>query len=354
MTEEYDVIVAGGGPGGTTAAICCARAGLRVLLLEKMARGRHKPCGGVLPLVAPDIIEQVVEAPIPASVMSRPPQLGLTYVPPSGRDNGGRLRGYAVHNIDRDKFDIWMVDLAIEAGVEVRFSTRLVSFDQGSSLIVEAVSGEDRTSIQTKFLIGADGARSVVRKMLFPAVREPVMLVGQETWHGEGDFYNDFYILFRGRISPACSYVIPKDGRFIIGTGVIPRSQPTVSQALHLLRGWLETEFSFVGTTVERRECWGIPFGEAAFGRGNVLLVGDAAGLCNPLSGEGIRLAVESGESAASAIEKHIEDEGAVDEHAGRLSDLSSMVAHLHEFVTAADDNAREEFVRTELTRRMS
>jgi geranylgeranyl reductase family protein len=352
LADNYDVIVVGGGPAGATGAMCCARSGFRVLLLEKMVFGRHKVCGGVLPLVAPDIIEQIVQASIPADVMSDPPQLGLTYVPPSGKVNGGRLTGYTVHNIDRDRFDMWMIDLALDAGAEVLFSTKLTSFREENGISVHADSKGRDTSLRTRFLIGADGVRSTVRKCLFPDVADPVMIVGQEVWHGTGDYSNDFYELFKGSISPACSYLIPKHGQVFIGTGVLSKSEPTIAAALRLLRTWLKEESIFVGNEMVGHERWAIPFGNIVRGKGNVILAGDAAGLCNPLSGEGIRLAVESGEAASISIEKHFEDKMVLEEYVRGTSGLSSMVRGLYEFVVSADDTIREGFVRTELTRR--
>jgi len=352
LTEGYDVIVVGGGPGGATAAMCCARSGLRVLLLEKMARGRHKVCGGVLPLVTPDVIEQIVEASIPSEVMAEPPQLGLIYVPPSGKANGGRLPGYTVYSIDRDSFDMWMVDLAREAGANVLFSTRFISLHQGDGISVRAESKGKRLSFQSEFLIGADGVMSTVRKCLFPDPVSSSMVVGQETWEGIGDCTSDFYTLLSRNISPASSYLIPKNGRAIIGTGVLPRLEPSITVALRKLRTWLSEESIFVAKKLTMQERGAIPFGHITHGKGNVILVGDAAGLCNPLSGEGIRLAVESGEAASSSIGKCSEDRGALEDYTESMSGLSAMIRELHDFVIRSDDAAREEFVRTELTRR--
>lgn len=352
MTEHYDVIVVGGGPGGATAAMCCARSGLKVLLLEKMARGRHKVCGGVLPMVAPDIIEQIVESPIPSHIMSDPPKLGLTYIPPSGKASGGRLTGYTVYNIDRDSFDMWMVDLARDAGADVLFSTQFISLHQGDTLSVRAESRGKKVSFGSEFLIGADGVRSAVRKCLFPGPMSAPMVVGQEVWEGIGDCTSDFYTLLSRSISPSSSYLIPKNGRAIIGTGVLPRLEPTITVALRRLRTWLKEESIFVAKKLAMQERWAIPFGHITHGKGSVILVGDAAGLCNPLSGEGIRLAVESGEAASVSIGKCSEDRGALEDYTESMSGLSAMIRELHDFVIKSDDAAREEFVRTELTRR--
>ncbi|MFW9843765.1 MAG: NAD(P)/FAD-dependent oxidoreductase, partial [Candidatus Thorarchaeota archaeon] len=88
-------------------------------------------------------------------------------------------------------------------------------------------------------------------------------------------------------------------------------------------------------------------------GDGNTLLVGDAAGLCNPLSGEGIRLAVESGEAAAAAISSENKDRNPAQDYARDIRGLVSMVTELNEFVRTVDDEGREIFVRNELKRRI-
>ncbi|MHA2045612.1 MAG: NAD(P)/FAD-dependent oxidoreductase [Candidatus Thorarchaeota archaeon] len=110
----------------------------------------------------------------------------------------------------------------------------------------------------------------------------------------------------------------------------------------------MNDEFSFSPKQLVKREAWSIPFGYFIPGEGKALLVGDAAGLCNPLSGEGIRLAVESAEAAASAIQS---DQNPIEQYYRDVRGLSMMIAELNEFVRTVDDEGREEFVRHELTR---
>ena len=107
---DFDVTVIGGGPAGATAAISCARLGLKTLLVEKGQRNRHKTCGGVMPRVCSDLLEEELDITIPEHVMSNPSSLGLYYVPPSGRGNGGKLRNYSLLNVDRNAFDQWLRD----------------------------------------------------------------------------------------------------------------------------------------------------------------------------------------------------------------------------------------------------
>ena len=116
-------------------------------------------------------------------------------------------------------------------------------------------------------------------------------------------------------------------------------------------RAWLEKDFSFSPTQLIKREAWSIPFGYFTPGEGNALLVGDAAGLCNPLSGEGIRLAVESAEAASSAILTADEQTDPIVEYSRDIRGLSEMIKELNEFVRTVDDNGREKFVRDELSR---
>ncbi len=349
--KDFDVVVAGGGPAGSSTAICCSALGMKVMLLEQGPRGRHKACGGILPLVAPEVIEDIVGASIPEEVRADPPELGLLYVPPSGRTNAGRVRNYRIHNIKRDEFDLWLLGLAEDAGVDIRYETRVeeVRTSARNEIIARGSDGELR--IGSRFVVGADGVRSTIRKILFPEMNAPVMIVGQEHWDATGDFENSFYGFFRGDISISYAYLIPKRDKYIIGLGVVPHQTPNIAEALKKLRQWLSDEFSFDPNRLLETEVWAIPFGYFTPGKDNVLLVGDAAGLCNPLSGEGIRLAVESGEAACTAIANVQSGRTAVENYEKEVKGIADMVKELNAFVRGANDASREKFVQEELSR---
>jgi geranylgeranyl reductase family protein len=349
--SKYDVIVVGGGPAGSATAICCASAGKEVLLVEKGARNRYKPCGGVLPLVAPETVEDIVGESIPNEVRVDPSELGLYYVPPSGRVNSGRVKNYTIHNIDRVLFDQWLRDLAENAGVVVRHDSRCIDVVKTDQYEVVVDTKEGQSVERAEFIVGADGVRSGIRNKLFTAITTPMMIVEQEQWRATGDFEDCFYGFFRGEISISYAYLIPKADSMIIGLGAVPHQEPNVAQLLRRFRDWLEKEFSFSPKHLFRREAWSIPFGYFTPGEGNALLVGDAAGLCNPLSGEGIRLAVESAEAAASAILAADNQKDPIEEYSRDLRGLSEMIAELNEFVRTVDDKGREKFVRDELSR---
>jgi len=153
-SNKYDVIVVGGGPAGSATAICCAQAGKEVLLIEKDSRNRYKSCGGVLPLVAPETIEDIVGQSIPDDVRAEPSTLGLYYVPPSGRENSGRVKNYTIHNIERAPFDQWLRDLASEAGVVVKHDSKCVDVAIKDQYKVVIDSEDGQLIVQSDFLVG--------------------------------------------------------------------------------------------------------------------------------------------------------------------------------------------------------
>lgn len=340
---DFDVTVIGGGPAGSTAAISCARLGLKTLLVEKGARNRHKTCGGILPRVCSDLFEEALDMSIPEHVMSVPPSLGLYYVPPSGRGNGGKLRNYSLLNVDRDVFDQWLRDEAEEEGVVVRYNTIFRGFDEKDDIQVSL--GE---RVTTKYLVGADGVQSSVREKLY-GKEENVAFVFQEVVEAEGEFDDNFYAFLREEISPIYGYLIPKKGYLKLGVGVSQPYLESSSQYLTRFKNWLGEEFMYKELSIRCKEVWGIPYGYVHRGRGNVPLVGDAAGFCNAFSGEGIRFAIESGLAVGYAVEEVMEDHGSLlENYTAETESLRSFVQRTHSFATSLTDMSREEFVANE------
>ena len=351
--QKYDVVVVGGGPAGCSTAINCASLGMDVLLLEKDTPGRRKPCGGVLPWITSEVIEDVLGEEMPQSVYNSPSELGLYYVPPSGRVNGGRMPNYRIHNIVREYFDEWLLKLTSDSGVEVITETRFTDLSIGTSIEVTGIRQTEEMKFDTKYLVGADGVRSKVRRVLDPDSDTQALIVGQELWSDwkKSDIEDCFYGFFRGDLSIAYSYVIPKGNNLLIGLGVQQQQTPNVSEALSMFREWLKVDFDFHEETMLAKEVWGIPFGYFVPGEGNIILVGDAAGLCNPLSGEGIRLGIESGESAASAISRSLKGANLIEAYNKEVGGISDMVRKIFDFVLSLDDDGRETFVKEELSR---
>ncbi len=349
---RFDVIVIGGGPAGAISALKCAKLGLSVLLIERGARGRHKPCGGVLPTACADIIFEELGKNVPQSTMCSPEKLGLYYVPPSGRKNGGNMRSHELLNINRDSFDQWLCALAEESGVKIWHDTEFLEMHQSETIQVLVKRKEKIFKMTPRYFIGADGVYSRVRRQLYAKKRSETLPVLQEYWRAEGDFEDYFYFFLRGSVTPTYAYIFPKDGVFVVGIGIPKRQSLPISTSINYFKDWLFEEFNFKPLTLERRETWAIPYGFTLEGIDNVILVGDAAGFCKSFSGEGIRLAIESGIAAGDAIQEAlVSDEFLAPIYKDQVEWISRLVHMTHEFVVSLTDEDREEFVKSELNR---
>ena len=349
---DFDAIVVGGGPAGVISALKCSQLGLNVLLIEQEDMGRHKPCGGILTSVCADILQGTLKMQIPQTVTCSPRTLGLYYVPPSGRRDSGRVKNYGLFNINRDLFDNWLLSHAIQSGVQVWTHAKFLDVRKSKPIQVLIMKNNRVTKMTTKYLIGADGVHSRVQRQLRNETKLKTVTILQEYCHAEGDFEDCFYMFFRESVSPTYSYLIPKDGLYVIGVG-LPKNHPTaISEALNHFKNWLSEDFAFKLLSSKRKETWAIPYGFTFTGIGNIILAGDAAGFCNALSGEGIRLAIESGIAVGEAIQDAISTNKSLAlTYTHHVDDLTNFIHRTYRFAISLTDKRREEFVKSELAR---
>jgi geranylgeranyl reductase family protein len=309
----FDVLVVGGGPGGSVAATVLARAGARVALLDKATFPRDKACGD---LVGPRGVQVLADLDI--SLPAGPVVGNMRVLGPGCR----RVRlpssegiTYPGHGrvIPRAQLDALLHDEAQRCGA-TSFTGRAEEplFDNGALIGFRTSAGD---VLRARTVIGADGATSrvaavsglvdpdrvlwgfAVRTYLPQSVDLPTIVM----WD-----------LDRWRSLPGYGWIFPGEiGTANVGLGVgtlskrtgaavAPKLLPDFmkhlrsagmidnrchSDAGRILGGWLK--MGMVGTTPAV---------------GNVLLVGDAAGLVNPLQGEGIAQAMTSGRAAAEAV----------------------------------------------------
>ncbi|MFQ6065435.1 MAG: NAD(P)/FAD-dependent oxidoreductase [Candidatus Bathyarchaeia archaeon] len=351
-TQHFDVIVIGGGPAGAVSALKCSELGLNVLLIEQKTENRHKPCGGILTPACVDTIHENLDAILPHNVACSPEKLGLYYIPPSGGEKGGSMSNYKLFNINRDLFDNWLINLAEDSGVQVWYGTEFLELRQSKLIQVLARKKGSIVKMTSQYLIGADGVHSKLRRQLYPKIKVETLPVLQEHWRAEGDFDNYFYAFFSGEISSTYAYVMPKDGLYVVGVGAPKKHSTSVSMSIGQFKEWLSKEFAFKPLRLVRRETWAIPYGFDLEGVGNVILVGDAAGFCNTLSGEGIRFAIESGVAVGNAIQEALSSNRHLAPiYMSHAEWIYSFLRMTHEFAIHLTDEGREEFVRSELSR---
>jgi geranylgeranyl reductase family protein len=293
--NRFDVAVVGGGPGGATAARRLAQEGFRVILFEKEQLPRQKICaGGIIPTVLRGLPRQAERA-----IEKQCTRAEIHIVDQN-------LHFLVSRNVPivsmtmRSRFDHALVDAAEEAGAYVVPGCKVLDFRENSDgLDVHTVRGV----FSTRFLVGADGALSIVaRKAGFegpgyfvPALEAEVQVDANLFGRFESAVRFDFAIVSKGY-----GWVFPKKDHLSIGVGQMRKGKNHLDSGfgkylrhLGIEESLVSSKKGFVIPTMPRRD---------AFARGRALLVGDAAGLADPVTGEGVSAAIESGELAAAAL----------------------------------------------------
>ncbi|RZS91666.1 geranylgeranyl reductase family protein [Motilibacter rhizosphaerae] len=283
--EDWDVIVVGAGPAGSLAALGALRArpGARVLLLDRADFPRDKVCGDAL---GPACLSLLAAVGL-GSVTDGYPEQGQFELA-SRRISARHPLASPVTVVPRAVLDARLRDAAVAAGAVAR-TVRVRDVAAGPDAVV--LDGQLRTPV----LVGADGAESVVRRAVLPAARRsaPVAV----SVRGYGPTRRDVpLIMSAGSDWPSYAWEFPLgDGTANIGYIATPAPGTHPSRAEMLEQAVALLPDSAPGVTEWRGHRLPMAPARPYLPDGRVLLVGDAAALVNPSSGEGIFDALLSG-----------------------------------------------------------
>lgn len=305
----YDVVVIGGGPGGSAAARLCAAAGLKTLVLEKESLPRDKVCTGMIMAVASVWAERAFGQPVPDAVLTGPHYDGVMVIVPGVGER--EVKVDIPHGLRRS-MDYWMVERAVESGAELWEQARVAKFEIGAERATLHINRAGRQEkVEVRYLVGAEGVNSPLRKELFPDYKVRLSQ-GIQEWHrGEiGVSKRHFNCFIWPEISPIFWDASYKGDEvyFVEGGAKVGELQAGTKYFKDLLAR--DYGFNPEAKPEKLLACAEpIVFGDLIAGRfrpalGNALLVGDAGGLMTPITAEGIGNAIKSGMFAAQAIQE--------------------------------------------------
>ena len=310
---RYDVIVVGAGPAGSTAARECAERGLSVMMLDRAEFPRDKPCGGGVTLRAAG------ELPFELSPVSERTINAVRFSERRGRAFTRTYPDNITHFTQRRHFDAFLAEKAVAAGASFRQREAVRSVEVSSTHVEVRANGH---SYEGRTLVAADGANGQAAKQagLDVMLHHGIALEGNIT--SAGGVPPDWRATMGfdlGGMPGGYGWLFPKGDHVNIGIGgwryIGPQLRPKLDELVRFY-GFEPGQLSGVrGHHLPLRQP-GSPLAE-----GNVVLVGDAAGLLDPFTGEGIYAGIVSGRAAARNIHGYLN--GEVDDLSGYQAEIA-------------------------------
>jgi geranylgeranyl reductase family protein len=311
-TEVWDVVVVGAGPAGASAAYAAAVAGRRVLLLEKATLPRYKTCGGGIIGPSRDALPPGFELPLSDRVHA------VTFSLDGRFARTRRSRRMLFGLVNRPEFDHALVESAIQAGARVRTGVTVSRVEQhGPSVpdrrtVAVVLSGQEQPLL-ARAVVGADGSAGRIGAHVGVKVDQvdlgleaeiPVPTSVAEDWAGR-------VLIDWGPLPGSYGWVFPKGDTLTVGV-ISARGEGAATKrylddfVARLGLSGFEPRISSGHLTRCRAE-------DSPLSRGRVLVCGDAAGLLEPWTREGISFALRSGRLAGEWAVRVAEAHDAVD-----------------------------------------
>lgn len=298
---KKSIAIIGAGPAGSNLARRLDSKVYDVYLIDGAKQRGDKVCGGLLSPDAQDVLAQY-DICLPKEILVSPQLFSVRTIDLANRDTRYYRRNYM--NLDRNKFDRFLVKMLPETVTIVEAVCKQVQ-REGDGFVLKLYTDEGYQSLSCDFVVGADGASSVVRKMLFPKDKIQRYVAIQQWFPAEKE--NPYYsCVFDNATSPSCSWIFFKDDKMVFGgafesencrEAFESQKQKLVERGIvpaHVFANVIQTEACMVARP---HLIQGI-----CLGNENAFLIGEAAGFISPSSLEGISFALSSAEALAQAF----------------------------------------------------
>jgi geranylgeranyl reductase family protein len=294
--DEWDVAVVGAGPAGLAAASAAAGAGARTIVLERAEHPRYKTCGGGLIGASRAAAGGLIDVPARDEIRS------ATITLRGGQEYTRSHREPLLAMVVRDEFDAALLKRAAENGARVRQRAQVRAIDQADGRATARLA--DGTEVTARVIIGADGSSGVTARHVGAKFDQVDLGLELEIavpdnvasrWKGR-------VLLDWGKIPASYGWVFPKGDRLTVGV-IAARGQGEATKA-------------YLGEFIDRLGLSGFAAEQdsghltrcrsdnSPLRKGRVIVAGDAAGLLDPWTREGISFALRSGTMAGEHAAK--------------------------------------------------
>lgn len=287
----YDVAIVGAGPAGASCAFWLAKSGAKVVIFDH-SHPREKLCGGIIPeevtQIFPPLADFKNKTPFKNRVLIEVGKKKFFYEP-------SKHKGF--YQVLRSEFDMFILNEAQKAGaVWMRDRVKSTKNEKGEWNIS---SKSDK--VRAKFLVGADGARSLVKGYIGQKVEDSELVIAIGSAIPDAQ---DRILKIQLHKYGIC-FIMPKPNCVLAGVAA------TLARACEVRLSDIFKSFAQKeGVEINARKKWtalmpyfrGSSFKKLRVAGDNWLLVGDAAGHCDPLTGEGIKYALWGAKIAADCI----------------------------------------------------
>jgi geranylgeranyl reductase family protein len=291
-SEIFDVVVVGAGPAGSSAALAAAKAGARTLILDRAEFPRYKTCGGGL------IGATLGSLPAGLAIPVRQEIFTTTFSHAGHAVAQLRSPERVLSLVDRSEFDAVLLTAALGAGAVSRLGTTVTG-------LIEAPDGvlisTNRGPVHARYVVGADGSASRVARYV-GVMLDQVDLGLEVELDGTGreaEWAGRIHLDW-GPVPGSYAWVFPKGERLTVG--VISRKGTPVETRAYLAAFLAQQGLADARIRHDSGHLTRCRTPSSPLGRGRVLVCGDAAGLLEPWTREGISFAVRSGTVAGQVL----------------------------------------------------